>query len=139
MNKFQKNIKFFAIDDFFHYLPENELKIVLRLRKIIQSCMPNCIEKLSYNVPYYKINSNICYLWPASIPWGKVKKHGVQIGFCKGQKLYDEINYLDKSNRKIIASKTFFDIKEIDEDLLKAYLFNAIDLDKNRGLRINSR
>ena len=124
-----QNVSFKTVDEFLDYLPENEKRIVDYLREIIIECIPDCDEKLSYNVPYYSKYSRICFIWPASVPWGKVKMNGVQLGFCKGYLLNDDINYLEKGNRKQVFSKTFFDIKEIDLDLLRAYLFDAIEVD----------
>ena len=45
---------------------------------------PDIEEKISYNVPFYKRHSNICYIWPSSVKWGNVKNTGVQFGFNKG-------------------------------------------------------
>lgn len=92
-------------------------------------CFPNPIEKLSYNVPYYYQHSRICFLWPSSIQWGNVKKDGVLLGFCNGYLLRDEINYLEKENRKKVYVKTFRDIEEVETDIVKTYIAEAILLD----------
>ena len=83
MNKFQ-NVQFNSVEEFPDFLPEDELRIVKFLRAIIKECIPACKEKLAYNVPYYYRHSRICFIWPASIPWGKVEKHGVMLGFTNG-------------------------------------------------------
>ncbi|MCX2681473.1 DUF1801 domain-containing protein [Galbibacter sp. EGI 63066] len=124
-----QNIDFDTVDDFLDYLPDNERKIVDYLRRIILECIPGCTEKLSYNVPFYYRHARICFIWPSSVPWGKVKA-GVQLGFCNGNLLQDELNYLDKGGRKQVYSKTFTDIKAIDVDLLKTYIFDAVKVDK---------
>ena len=90
MNPFQKGIKFRSLDDFYDFLPEPELKITLELRKIILGTIPEMKEKLSYNIPFFYLRKNVCYIWPASIPWGNVKLNGVQLGFCFGSSLKDE-------------------------------------------------
>ena len=113
-----------SIDEFLDNLPEDELEIVLFLRKIIVECMPDCKEKLAYNVPFYYRHSRICYIWPASIPWGKVKK-GVVIGFCKGISFLDETFETTKFSSKL----TFTSIKEIDLPLLKQQIYEAILVD----------
>ncbi len=128
MNRFQK-IKFHSIDDFLDYIPEQELKIVACFRKLIFTCIPDCEEKLAYNVPFYYRHQRVCFIWPASIPWGNVKMNGVQLGFCQGYLLRDEIDYLEKGNRKQVYSKTVTAINEIEVDILKAYLFEAIRID----------
>jgi len=128
MNQFQ-HIRFDTISDFLNFLPKHELQIVQILRAIILECLPNPIEKLAYNVPYYYLHSRICFIWPASIPWGNVRMNGVQLGFPKGYLMRDEIGYLEKGNRKQVYSKTYFDAREIDTDLVKTYIFEAIAVD----------
>lgn len=133
MTKVQ-HTKFKSVGEFLDYIPEEELKIVSALRNIILECLPECEEKLSYNVPYYYRHSRICCIWPASIPWGGFDS-GVVIGFCRGNQLSDKINYLEKGNRKKVYTKTFHSVDEIEPDLLKSYLYEAIDID---GMAQNS-
>lgn len=130
MEKLQK-VKFDSIQDFLNYLPKHELNIVQRLRSVVLSIFPNPIEKLSYNVPYYYQNSRVCFIWPSSVPRGKVQKKGVLLGFCNGYLLRDEINYLEKDARKQVYVKTFNKIEDIDPQLVKTYIFEAI-LDDER-------
>lgn len=127
MNKAQP-IRFNSIDEFLDSLPEEELKIVSLLRRIIFDCIPDVKEKLSYNVPYYYRHSRICFIWPASVPWGNLKK-GVAIGFCKGGELIDEFNYLEKGDRKHVRRRLFNSVKAIDVNSLKACLFEALLID----------
>jgi hypothetical protein len=129
-----QNVSFKSVEEFLDFLPENELKIVEFLRQIVLDCIPNCIEKLSYNVPFYKKNKNICFIWPASVSWGNVKHNGVKFGFTTGYLLNDEIGFLDKGTRKQVYTKDYMSINEINVDLLKAYLYEATKLDK----KINS-
>ena len=129
LNKIQK-LNFGDIYDFLDYLPDNELKVVEFLRQIILDCIPNCSEKLAYNVPYFYKNSRICFIWPPSVPWGNIKIKGVQLGFCNGHLLQDSINYLDKGTRKQVYWKEFNHIKDIDTDLVKTYLFEAVAVDE---------
>lgn len=55
---------------------------------------------------------------------------GVQLGFCNGNKLNDDINFLEKGLRKQVYSKTFNSTKEINVDLLKSYLLDAVLIDE---------
>ena len=128
MSKFQ-NLHFRSIDDFWEYIPAEEATLVKYLQSLILECLPDATEKLAYNVPFYYRHSRVFYLWPASVAWGGIKA-GVVFGFCRGILLEDEINYLDKSGRKEMATKTFNNITEVDADLLKAYIFEAIELDE---------
>jgi hypothetical protein len=120
-----QGIRFKSVDEFLDYLPEEELEIVLFLREIILKCITDCKEKLAYNVPFYYRHSRICYIWPASIPWGKVEK-GVAIGFCRGDLLIDETF----KTSKFISKLTFNSIKEIDVPFLKQQIYEAVLIDE---------
>lgn len=128
MNKFQ-NVSFNSIGDFLDYLPENELEIVEELRSLVYECIPDVKEKLSYNVPFFKRNRTICFIWPASVPWGNVPKKGVQLGFTSGHLINDFAGYLNMGTRKSVAIKTFYSLDEIEADLVRAYLFEALEVD----------
>lgn len=119
-----QGIQFKSVNEFLDNLPEEELEIVLFLQKIIMECMPDCKEKLAYNVPFYYRHSRICYIWPASVHWGKVEK-GVAIGFCKGASFLDETF----ETTKFISKRTFTSIKEFDVPLLKQQIYEAILVD----------
>ncbi|NER15473.1 DUF1801 domain-containing protein [Leptobacterium flavescens] len=126
-----QNVSFGSVEEFLDYLPQDELEITLYLRKLILECFPNCTEKLSYNVPFYKRYSNVCFIWPASVLWGKKKTYeGVRLGFTKGYLLQDEIGFLSKENRKQVYWRDFKKLSEIDADLVKSYLFEAITIDE---------
>ena len=129
MSKIQP-VKFLSLEDFLSYLPNHERKIVDFLRQIIWQCIPDCQEKLAYNVPYYYRFSRICFIWPASVPWGNVKLNGVQLGFCQGHLLPDDLEYLEKGKRKQVYTKTFAQLKDIDGDMVKAYLLSAVEVDE---------
>lgn len=132
MNKFQ-NVNFNSIGDFLDYLPENELVIVEELRELVYECIPEIKEKISYNVPFFRRNKNICFIWPASIPWGNVPKDGVQLGFTSGDLINDFAEYLDLGTRKNVAIKTFHSREEIGADLVRAFLFEALEVDNAFG------
>jgi hypothetical protein len=128
-----QDLKFRDIDEFMAFLPEDELVIVTYLRTLVNDAIQNCREKLSYNVPYYSLNRNICFIWPASVTWGKRKSYeGVRFGFTSGYLLTDEIDYLDKGERKQVYWKDFISIEAIDADLLKSYIFEAVELDRQQ-------
>lgn len=121
--------KFKSVGEFLDYLPADELRIVESLRRIIFGTLPECREKLAYNVPFYYRHYRICFVWPASVLWGGLKA-GVAIGFSKGNLLPDEIRYLEKGTRKEVRTKTFTSDQEIEPDLLKFYLLEARDIDE---------
>lgn len=129
MSKYQ-HVDFKTVEDFLGYLPEQELKIVTFLRSVVLDCIPDCTEKLSYNVPYYSRHSRICFIWPASIPWGNHTIKGVQFGFCYGYLLQDDVGFLNKGLRKQVFWKEYSTLKEIDVYLLKSFLYDAIAIDE---------
>jgi hypothetical protein len=129
MNKFQP-LKFRNIDEFLENLPDNERVIVDFLRAMVLDCIPECKEKLAYNVPFYYRHSRICFIWPPSVPWGNTAIKGIQFGFCNGYLLRDEKQYLEKGSRKLVYWKEYSQLKEIDTDLLRTFLFEAVEIDE---------
>lgn len=96
--------------------------------------LPDAKEKLSYNVPFYSRFTRICFIWPGSVPWGKTKKKGVELGFCRGNLLSDP-SYLNINGRKEVYIKTFCSTKDIDVDKVRELLFEAtvVDEERHRG------
>ena len=125
----EDRIQFERVEEFLDYLSLHQLKIVEMLRKIIFDCIPDAKEKLSYNVPFYYRHSRICFIWPGEVPWGRVKKEGVEIGFCKGHLLSDP-SYLNKGSRKEVYIKTFYQTKDIDTETLRLLLYEAVLVDE---------
>jgi hypothetical protein len=80
-------------------------------------------------VPFYYQYGRVCYIWPSSIPWGKVAEGGVLLGFPKGHLLRDELGWLEAGNRKEVRSKTFFKSAEIDTAMVRTYIQEAIRVD----------
>jgi hypothetical protein len=128
MNRYQP-FSFRHIDDFLSHLPQEEYVIVTYLRRLVLQCIPDVKEKLAYNVPFYYRHSRICFIWPGAIPWGKQPKTGVEFGFCKGHLLSDP-SYLNAGNRKEVYIKTFYDIKEVDSEILRSLLYEAVSIDE---------
>jgi hypothetical protein len=137
VKKKMQNVSFNTVDEFLDFLPAEELLIVDYLRKIIFDCLPECEERLAYNVPFYRRHSNLFFIWPPSVKWGNTGHSGVRFGFTNGNLLSDETNYLDRGSRKQVYWKDFQSIKEIDVDLIKAFIFEAsiIDEEKAKGKR----
>ena len=135
-NKFQK-VDFNNVDEFLDYITPEELAIVEMLRSLVFQCIPNCREKLAYNVPYYHRNKNICFIWPSSVQWGNMKERGVRFGFTNGHLLSDELNYLDKGDRKHVFWKDFKHVREIEVDLLKSYILDAGKIDETFKKTLN--
>lgn len=125
MNRFQP-IDFQDLDDLYEFLPEDELRIVKLLRNLVYECIPEVKEKLSYNVPFFRLKKTICFIWPGSVPWGGTFE-GVQFGFTQGHLLSHD-GYLEAGKRKYVRIKTFKDHKEIDFERLRTLLYEASEL-----------
>lgn len=130
-NKMQ-SVSFRNMEAFLEYLPQDELIMVNYLREIILDSIPDVVEKLSFNVPFYHRHKSICFIWPSSVLWGKTKSYsGVRIGFAKGYLLVDPDFYLQRGNRKQVFIKDFLKVEEIDEHILRMYLYQALEIDNN--------
>jgi hypothetical protein len=120
-----QKIKFRSVNDFLDCLPDEELSIVEALRAIVLECIPECQEKLAYNVPFYYRYSRIVFIWAASVPWGALD-NGVALGFCKGTKLFE----LDMEGKKTVGRKVFTSLKEINQLEIRRLLYEAVLLDE---------
>ena len=126
-----QNVSFRNIDEFLEFLPQDQLDIVELLRKTIFECLPQVTEKLSYNVPFYRLNKGLCFIWPSAILWGKKRTNeGVRFGFNNGNLMQNEGGWLDKGTRKQIYWKDFSTRKEIDIEIVKSYIFEAALIDE---------
>lgn len=131
--KKMQDVNFKSVEEFLEFLPASERKIVQALRKLVLESIPDCEEKLSYNVPYYRRHYNICYIWPPSITWDGFLHEGVQLGFTYGNLLQDELGYLERGKRKQVFWKSFFEVKEIDARTLQSYLHEAALIDSEKA------
>ena len=61
---------------------------------------------------------------------GQKTYEGVRLGFTNGYLLQDEAGYLDKGGRKQVYWKDFTEVGQIDAELLKSYLYEAIIIDQ---------
>jgi len=116
------------LDDLYDNLPEEERIISNILRELIRETMPDCREKLSWGAPFYYGRKSICFVWPASIPWGKLTS-GVALGFSRGRELGHE-GFLEFDDRKTIGRHVFYSPEEIDVEQVVRLLLVAMALDK---------
>lgn len=125
-----QNVNFQSLVEFIDYLPHEEREITLILRDLIRETLPQCSEKLSYNVPFYKINRTICFIWPASILWGTKKSYsGVRLGFSYGTLLDPKGSFLDLGERKSVGYLDFTHLEELPIAEIKHYLLQSAKLD----------
>ncbi|MCB9232163.1 MAG: DUF1801 domain-containing protein [Bacteroidia bacterium] len=128
MNKFQ-NVDFGSVEEFLDFLPDHERAITELLRSLVLECVPEAKEKLSFNVPFYHRHYSLAFIWPGSVQWGAQPREGVQLGFAQGYLIEDDLHWLERGTRKQVYWKTFYQMKEIDPDLVRAYLYAAVEID----------
>jgi hypothetical protein len=83
-------------------------------------------------VPYFSRHRQICYIFPSSALYGaedKKHKKKVTLGFCQGNKMFNENNVLKVEGRKQVRVMYFSTLDDINEDLVRALLFEAGLLD----------
>jgi hypothetical protein len=117
------------VEEFLEFLPQNERNIVNYLRDLVMSLTPHTKEKISLNVPFYLAPKWFCFIWPASVPWGNLKK-GVSIGFINSRKINDVFGFLEYDKRKHTGRLVFNSIKEVKEkeDALRFYISEAFEI-----------
>lgn len=128
-----QNVHFDSIDEFLAYLSPGEREIVQRLRAVVKETMPESEERLSYNVPYYRRHTDVCFIWPGSVAWAGKTKPGVTLGFCRGNLMDDPRGFLDLGTRKQVAMRVFLDVNDIDDAVVREYLSEAVRVDEERA------
>ena len=137
--KKMQNVSFNSVQELLDFLQGEELLMTEKLRDLVFECIPGIKEKLSFNVPFYNKYRSICFIWPGSVSWGKVTNKGVRLGFSSGHLLEDDSNYLGKGNRKMIYWKDFHALKDIDENIVRAFLLDAAALDNEKAMAAKSK
>ncbi|MEZ4921323.1 MAG: DUF1801 domain-containing protein [Saprospiraceae bacterium] len=108
-----------------------KLEIVERLRDLVLQVLPASGEKLSWNVPFYKMHATVCFIWPSSVLWGKTKIHeGVRLGFNKGYLMENADGYLEQGGRKQVFVRDIERLDQIDEVQILALLHEAVLIDE---------
>ena|SRR3989337_166113 len=130
-----------TVEEMIMNLPKQEQVMVNRLRELVLECLPMATEKGYYGegVPFYTHHRMICFIWPASVVWGPKKKpevqkaFGVTLGFCQGNRMANEEGVLQAEGRKQVYVMYFHSLNEIQEDKVRALLFEAAIIDDTFG------
>ena len=123
-----------TVDEMILNLPVEERAIVKRLRNLVLECLPLATEKPYYGlgVPYYSRYRQVCYIFPSSALYGTDdRKHekNVTLGFCHGNKMFNENSVLKVEGRKQVRVMYFSSLRDIKEDQVRALLFEASMID----------
>jgi len=128
-----------SVEELILTLPRKEQVIVKYLRQLILECLPKATEKISYGVPFYTRNRMICFIWPPSVYWGPKKQQGkneekgVTLGFCQGNRMSNDDGVLLAEGRKQVYCMYFTAVKEINDEQIRALLFEAEMVDNTFG------
>jgi len=124
-----------TVDEMLSALPKSEHVIVNRLRDLVSDCLPKASERGYYGlgVPFYRHHRLICFIWPASVIWGRSDhaqtRTGVTLGFCQGNRMSNEDGRLLSEGRKQVYVMYFNHVTEIDEGVVRSLLFEAAMID----------
>lgn len=126
------------IDQMIATLPRDEQVLVKRLRALVTECIPQATEKAYGDMvmPFYTRNRLICFIWPPSVVWEpntnleKQKAKGVALGFNQGKLMSNEDGVLLAEGRKQVRMMYFKKPDDIDEDQVRALLFEAAMIDE---------
>jgi len=119
-----------TVEEMIISLPKQEAAIVKRLRGLVFECLPLATEKPYYGlgVPYYSRRRQICYIFPSSALYGTDNdKHekNVTLGFCQGNKMFNENGMLKIEGRKQVRVMYISTLREINDNQVRALLFEA--------------
>jgi hypothetical protein len=131
-------LRFPTVAALLEFLPTEERALTERLRELIISEVPELNERLSFNVPFYKGRRDVCFLWPASVLWGKTKTYeGVRFGLSYGSLVPGCEPYLQRGERKQVCWRDLQELTDDDERRIRTVLRAAIVVDQERagGLR----
>lgn len=127
--------KYGDVEEMMAALPRDERVIVNRLRALVSECVPKAEEKAYYGmgVPFYRHNKLICFIWPPSVLWGRKEPKnpkGVSLGFCQGYLMSNDDGVLLAEGRKQVYILYVKSLKDLDENQVRALLFEAAMIDE---------
>lgn len=127
-------LRFATVGDCLDFLPPDERALTEHLRELLLAEAPELKERLSFNVPFYKVRKDICFLWPASVLWGNRKTYaGVRLGFAYGVLLPSAAGYLEGGGRKQVYWRDLTAITPADERMIRTLLREAVRVDAERA------
>lgn len=118
-------------------LPKAEQVLVQRLRNLILECIPKATEHVydDLDFPFYRHHRLICYIWPTALSSKKgstsdTHGKGTALGFNQGYLMSNEEGTLLAEGRKQVYVMYFKSLKDLDEQQVRALLFEAAMIDE---------
>lgn len=128
-------LRFTSIREMLDFLPPEERSLTEGLRELIISEAPELVERLSFNVPFYKGRRDVCFIWPASVLWGKQKTYeGVRFGLSYGSLVPVSEPYLQRGTRKQVLWRDLTALSDSDIRNIRNLLQAAVAVDQERAL-----
>lgn len=124
---FNQSVAMETVESYLAKGNENQ-RSIMRLLNDWLIGFPGMKSTIQYGVPFYGLQSWICYLNP-------IKTKSVELVFINGIDLLNAKLILDARNRKQVAGILFSNPSEIDFESLNIVLIEAVQLDD----LINSR
>lgn len=127
--------RFSSVQDMLDFLPTEERVLTEQLRELIISEAPELKERMSFNVPFYKAQRDVCFIWPASVLWGKRKTYeGVRFGLSYGSLVPGSEPYLQRGPRKQVLWRDLTTLSDTDLRQIRTLLQAALAVDRERAL-----
>lgn len=115
-------------EEFYWNLLDHERLIFDKLKRIIETTIPQVSMKMALGVPFFYLNYRMCFIWPASVPWGG-NVSGVALGFCNAYMFDEDKALLKFESRKKVGSIDYDSWQAIDEELVRYLLMKAEAVD----------
>jgi hypothetical protein len=131
-------LRFATVHELLDFLPAEERALTEELRELVISEAPELKERLSFNVPFYKLHRDVCFLWPASVIWGGRRTYdGVRFALTSGHLVPGCEPYLQRGGRKQVLWRDLTAITPSDERMIRQLLqaAMAVDRERSQGLR----
>lgn len=115
--------KFQSTEHFLEYHAEHSA-ILETLRRIVLSCSDHIREGIRYNTPFYDYKGMLLYI--------SLNKKYVYIGFVHGISMSDEAGVFASNTLKQIRQIHYKSLRDIDEEVLRNYVFEAMLIQDER-------
>lgn len=116
------------------FLPADERELTEQLRELIISEAPELRERISFNVPFYGGRRDVCFIWPASVLWGKRKTYdGVRFGLSYGNLVPGAEPFLQRGERKQVCWRDLTALTANDASRIRELVLAATRLDDERA------
>ena len=116
--------KFKDVDDYICQLSGWQAEAASRLRAIVREAAPDAEEAIKWSQPVYSNSGPFCYF--------KAFKAHINFGFWQGNQLTDPAGLLQSGGKKMAHVK-IASLEDIQPDVFKAYVREAVELNLEHG------